>query len=119
MQTWSAGTRIEKADWTFGASWLNSDNGLADSDYSSWTAGLFREAYNIDFSAEYGESEDDGARLDSQSWRLAAARDFGRDTRVAVAYLHDDLQSPLQKWQTKGVVVEITLSQEIVQVTGN
>ena len=119
MQTRSAGTRIEKADWTCGASWLNSDNGLADSDYSSWTAGLFREAYNIDFSAEYGESEDDGARLDSQSWRLAAARDFGRDTRVAVAYLHDDLQSPLQKWQTKGVVVEITLSQEIVQVTGN
>ena len=119
MQTWSAGTRIEKGDWTVGASWLNSDNGLPDGDYSGWTAGLFREAYDIDFSAEYGESEDQFSNLESQGWRLAAARDFGRDARVAVAYLHDDLQSPLQKWRAQGVVIEVTLSQEIVQVTGN
>lgn len=119
MQTWSAGTRIEKGDWTLGASWLNSDNGLPNGDYSSWSAGLFREAYNIDFSAEYGESEDRNAALESQGWRLSAGRNFGRDARVAVAYLHDDLQSPLQNWQARGVVFEVTLSQEIVQVTGN
>ena len=119
MQTWSAGTRIEKGDWTVGASWLNSDNGVPDGDYSSWTAGLFREAYDIDFSAEYGESEDQFSELESQGWRLAAARDLGRDARIAVAYLHDDLQSPLQKWRAQGVVIEVTLSQEIVQVTGN
>ncbi|MEL6413564.1 MAG: porin [Pseudomonadota bacterium] len=119
MQTWSAGTRIEKGDWTVGASWLNSENGLPDGDFSSWSAGVFREAYSIDFSAEYGESEDRFSDLESQSWRLAAARDLGRDARVAVAYLHDDLQSPLQKWRAQGVVIEVTLSQEIVQVTGN
>lgn len=119
MQTWSAGTRIEKGDWTVGASWLNSDNGLPNGDYSSWSAGLFKSSHDIDFSAEYGESEDHFADLDSQGWRLAAGRSFGRDARVAVAYLHDDLRSPLQTWQAKGVVVEVTLSQEIVQVTGN
>ena len=119
VETWSAGTRIEKDDWTLGASWLRSDNGLSNGDYSSWTAGLHRDAYDIGFSAEYGESEDNNADLDSQGWRLAAARDFGRDTRIGVAYLHDELQSPLQKWRSEGVVVEITLSQEIVQVTGN
>ena len=119
MQTWSAGTRIEKGDWTVGASWLNSDNGLPNGDYSSWTTGLFKEAYDIDFSVEYGESEDQLSDLESQGWRLAAARDFGRDARVAVAYLHDDLQAPLQKWSAQGVVIEVTLSQEIVQVTGN
>lgn len=119
IETWSAGTRIEKDEWTVGASWLNSDNGLPDGDYSGWTAGLFREAYDIDFSAEYGESKDQSSNLESQGWRLAAARDFGRDARVAVAYLHDELQSPLQKWRAQGVVIEVTLSQEIVQVTGN
>ena len=119
MQTWSAGTRIEKGDWTIGASWLNSENGVKNGDYKSWTAGLFREAYDIDFSAEYGESEDDGAQLNTRGWRLSAGRDFGRDARIAVAYLHDNLQSPLQEWRADGVVVEITLSQEIVQVTGN
>jgi hypothetical protein len=119
MQTWSAGTRIEKGDWTIGASWLNSEDGLTNGDYQSWTAGVFREAYDIDFSAEYGESEDDNAQLNTHGWRLSAGRDFGRDARIAVAYLHDNLQSPLHEWRANGVVVEITLSQEIVQVTGN
>ena len=119
MQTWSAGTRIEKGNWTVGASWLNSQNGLPNGDYSSWSAGLLKEAYDIDFSAEYGESEDRYSGLESQGWRLAAGRDFGRDARVAVAFLHDDLHSPLQKWRAQGVVLEVTLSQEIVQVTGN
>lgn len=119
VETWSAGTRIEQGDWTFGASWLNSDNGQPASDYSAWSAGLFREAYNIDFSAEFGESKDDGAVLNSKGWRLAAGKDFGKDTRIAVAYLHDELTTPLHKWTAQGVVVEITLSQEIVQVTGN
>lgn len=119
MQTWSAGTRIEKGNWTVGASWLNSENGLPNGDYSSWSIGLLREAYDIDFSAEYGESEDRNADLESQGWRLAAGRDFGRDARVAVAFLHDDLHTPLQKWRAQGVVLEVTLSQEIVQVTGN
>ena len=110
---------MEKGDWTIGASWLNSDNGLPDGDYSGWTAGLFKKVYDIDFYVEYGESEDQFSNLEAQGWRLAAARDFGRDARVAVAYLHDDLQSPLQKWRAKGVVIEVTLSQEIVQVTVN
>ncbi len=119
VETFSAGTRIERDDWTFGLSWLGSDNGLPQSDYSAWSVGLFREAYDIDFSVEYGESEDKGVTLDSQGWRLGAARDFGRSTRLALAYLHDETRTPLQNWETRGVVVEITLSQEIVQVSGN
>ena len=119
VETFSAGTRIEKDDWTFGISWLGSDNGLPQSDYVAWSAGLHREAYDTDFSVEYGESEDDGVALESQGWRLGAARDFGRSTRLALAYLHDETRTPLQNWETQGIVVEITLSQEIVQVSGN
>lgn len=119
VETWSAGTRIEKDDWTFGASYLDSDNGRALGAYQAWSAGLHKEAYDTDFSIEFGRSEDDGAALESQSWRLGAARDFGPSSRLAVAYLHDETDAPLQNWETQGVVVEITLFQEILQVTGN
>ncbi|MEL7232756.1 MAG: hypothetical protein AAGJ85_09635, partial [Pseudomonadota bacterium] len=72
-----------------------------------------------DFSIEYGESSDHGADLESHGWRVGASREFGRSNRLAIAYLHDETHRPLQNWETRGIVVEITLSQEIVQVSGN
>lgn len=119
VETWSAGTRIEKDDWTFGTSWLTSDNGLSNGDYSAWSAGLHREAYDTEFSAEYGQSTDDVAGLDAHGWRLGAARRFTPDTKLAIAYLHDEIESPLQTQRSQGIVVEITLSQKILQLTGN
>lgn len=119
VETWSAGTRIEKDEWTLGTSWLSSNNGISDGDYSAWSAGLHREAYSTEFSAEYGESMDDGANLESHSWRLGAARRFSPQTRLAIAYVQDEVESPLQLRRSQGVVVEITLSQKIVRLTGN
>ncbi|MCR9224557.1 MAG: porin [Hyphomonas sp.] len=119
VESWSAGTRIEKDDWTFGASWLSSDNGLPQSDYSAWSAGLHREVYDTEFSAEYGESNDDGVGLDSQSWRVGAARQVTPGTRLAIAYLQDEIETAAQQQRSEGVVVEITLSQKIVRITGN
>lgn len=119
VESWSAGTRIEQDDWTFGASWLSSDNGLPNSDYSAWSTGLHKEAYNTDFSAEYGESSDDNVDLDARSWRVGAARQLTPSTRLAVAYLQDEIETPLQHQRSQGIVVEITLSQKIIQITGN
>ncbi|MEL6859191.1 MAG: porin [Pseudomonadota bacterium] len=111
VETWSAGTRIEKDDWTFGLAWLGSDNGLQNGDYSAWSAGLHKESYNTDFSIEIGQSEDDGVALESQSWRVGAARDFTPSTRLAIALLGDQTERFGEKWDSRGVVVEITLSQ--------
>jgi len=119
VETWSAGTRIERDDWTFGASWLESDNGLPRGAYNAWSAGLHRNAYDTDFSVEFGEARDDGAQLDAQSWRIGAARDFGPSTRLAIGYLDDRTETINQNWSSQGVVVEITLSQKIVEITGN
>lgn len=119
IDTWSAGTRIEKDDWTFGASWLGSDNGLSQSDYQAWSAGLHRAAFGSEFSFEYGQSTDDGVQLDTKSFRAGAARDFGRGTKLAIGYIEDRSERLAQNWKSQGVVVEITLSQEIVEITGN
>lgn len=119
VETFSGGTRIEKEDWTFGASWLGSNNGLPNSDYSAWSLGLHRDAYNTEFSVEFGQTEDDGAQLDSKSFRLGAARDFGESTKIALGYVEDRTESFGQNWDSRSIVVEITLSQEIVGITGN
>lgn len=119
IETWSAGTRIEKDDWTFGASRLESDNGLSQSAYTAWSAGLHRTAYDTDFSIEFGEANDDGAQLDARSLRFGAARDLGRNTRLAVGYIDDQTEYINQNRRSRGVVVEITLSQKIVEITGN
>lgn len=119
VESWSAGTRIETDDWTFGTSWLSSDNGRSNGAYSAWSAGLHRELYSTEFSAEYGESTDDGARLDSHGWRIGAARQFSPETRLAIAYLQDEVESPLELRRSHGIVVEITLSEKILRLTGN
>lgn len=118
-ETWSAGTRIERDDWTFGTSWLESDNGLSNGAYSAWSAGLHKEAYDTEFSAEYGESKEDLTSLDSTGWRIGAAHRLTPDTKIAIAYLNDETESPLRTQRSQGVVVEITLSQKIVRITGN
>lgn len=119
VETWSAGTRIERDDWTFGASWLESDNGLPQSTYNAWSIGVHRNAYDTDFSLEFGQANDDGAQLDALSWRAGAARDFGPSTRLAIGYIDDRIERINQNSSSQGVVVEITLSQKIVEITGN
>ena len=111
VETWSAGTRIEKDEWTFGVAWLGSNNGFENGDYSAWSAGLHKESYNTDFSIEIGQSEDDSVALESQSWRLGAARKFSPSTQLALALIGDQTERMGKKWESQGVVVEITLSQ--------
>lgn len=119
IETWSAGTRLSHGDWTLGASWLESDNGLQDGAYEAWSAGLSRTAWQTDWSFEYGEAEDIGAQTDSSGWRFGAARSFGKNNKFALAYRHDDLSTPLYSWDSQGIVVEITLFSEIHKLTVN
>lgn len=119
IETWSAGTRIEKNDWTIGFSWLESDNGLPQSKYDAWSAGLHREAYGTEFSIEYGQSEDRGANIKGESLRIGGARNWGKSTRVGVGFVQDSNTTPAETWESRGVVVEITLSEEILRLNGN
>ncbi len=119
VETWSAGTRIEAGDWTLGASWLGSDNGLPDADYTAWSVGLHKDAWDTEFSIEYGESEDKGVSLESSGLRLGAARDLTSTIRLGAAYFMDETETIPSNQRSRGVVVEITLSEEILKLTGN
>lgn len=119
VETLSTGARIEKDDWTFGGSWLGSNNGRPDADYSAWSAGVSRELKDTTLSLNYGEASDDGARIDTASWQFGAGRDFGKDTNIALSYAFDEVETPMGTSKSQGIVVEITLSTEILKITGN
>lgn len=119
VETLSAGTRIERGDWTFGGSWLSSDNGLPDADYTAWSAGLSRAFSEMNVSLNYGEARDDGAQIETSSWQAGLGRAFGTDTEVALSYTYDEAETPIGIVKSQGVVVEITLFTEILNITGN
>ena len=115
----SAGTRIEIGEWTLGGAWLASDNGLPNGDYTAFTFGMARPAYGIDWSFDYGQAEDNAAELDSASFRFGGAYPISETASVAIAYSRDRLESGTQSFESQGIVVEITLSSEILNFSGN
>jgi predicted porin len=119
VETLSTGARIEQGDWSIGGSWLSSDNGLPNADYRAWSTGVSREINDTTLSLNYGEASDDGARIDTSSWQLGAGRDFGKDTNIALSYNFDEVEAPIGTSRSQGIVVEITLSTEILKFTGN
>ena len=119
VDTVSAGTRMELGDWSWGGSWLSSDNGLPNGDYEAWSLGFARNAFDIDWSLTYGESRDDTAIIDSSGWRFGAARALGENARLALAYRNDEIQKNPVTIGSQGIVVEITLSSEILKLSGN
>jgi hypothetical protein len=116
VQTWSAGASAEWKDTVFGASWLNSDNGLdgRPGDYKAWTAGITHTAFGLDWGAEYGEATDDSAGVEGESWRAGIAKSVNENARIALGYRYDSLDSgafaTTRRLGGRGIVLEITLS---------
>ena len=118
VETRSGGLKLEAGDWSGGISGLSSDNGLSNSDYSSWSAGVMREGNLFDLSVTYAEAEDDGINLDGRSWRIGIGKDFDTGLSMAAAYVHDHLDVDGIEVSGSGIVVEMTLSSEIFSLTG-
>lgn len=118
VETFSAGLKLERDNWSGGLSTLSSNNGLSGGDYTAWNAGLMREGDRFDVSLTYGESEDERAGLDGTSWRLGLGKDFDTGIRIAAAYIDDSIDLNGADLSGTGIVVEMTLSSEIYSLTG-
>ncbi len=119
VQTFSAGGNVEVSGLEFGASWLGSDNGFQGADYTAWEIGAATGLGKLDLSLNYGESEDDLAVLSSTAFSIAAARDITEELRLAVAYQDEMLETASNKRSGRGFVVEITLSSDFLEMSGN
>ena len=80
LESWGAGLEFEYANWTLGGSYLQSNNGLLDGDYTAYDIGLTWKPSDLGFSLAYGRAQDDNVGLVSDQATFGVTYDFDRFT---------------------------------------
>lgn len=80
LSVYNAGIEVKLSDWTVGGSYLQSNNGLADGDYSAWDAGITWKPSKLGFTAAYGHAKDDNINLTSDQIVAGVSYEFDRFT---------------------------------------
>lgn len=93
LQSYGAGLEFEYGDWTLGGSWLQSNNGLLDGDYSAYDAGLTWKPSALGFTLGYGHAEDKNVGLTSDQAVFGATYEFEKFTLgTGIQYVDRDIQ---------------------------
>lgn len=93
LQSFGAGLEFEYGDWTLGGSYLNSNNGLLDGDYTAYDAGLTWKPGALGFTLGYGHAKDDNVGLTSDQGTFGVTYDFEKFTLgTGVQYVDRDVQ---------------------------
>ena len=85
LESWNTGLEVSFNDWTVGGSYLQSNNGLADGDYTAWDAGITWKPSRLGFTASYGHAEDENINLESDQGVFGISYEFDRFTLGAGA----------------------------------
>jgi predicted porin len=80
LQAWNTGLEVTLGDWTAGGSYLQSNNALADGDYTAWDAGITWKPSAYGFTASYGHAEDKNVDLTSDQFVFGVIREFDKFT---------------------------------------
>ena len=79
LESYGLGLELKYADFIFGTSYLNSNNGFAgQGDYTAYDAGITWKPSNWGLTASYGHADDDIAHLTSDQAVLAFSYDLGK-----------------------------------------
>ena len=91
---------------------------MQSADYEAWEIGIGYEAFDTEFSLNYGEAEDDGAAVSSEGVSLSAAREVLDGLKMALAYQDEQVSGAGKTRTGRGIVVEITLTGNFMQFSG-
>ena len=80
LESFGTGLEFEYGDWTLGGSYLQSNNGLLDGDYTAYDAGLTWKPGALGFTLGYGHAEDDNVGLKSDQGTFGITYDFKKFT---------------------------------------
>lgn len=80
LQSYGAGLELGYGDWTLGGSWLQSNNGLLDGDYTAYDAGVTWKPGALGFTLNYGHAEDENVNLTSDQAVFGVTYDFDKFT---------------------------------------
>ena len=117
--TLSAGANAEFDRFEIGGSWLRSNNGFQNGDYGAWEIGVATYIGETEISLNYGEADDDLAVIRGEGFSVAARREVADGLEIAVAYQDEMLDTAAQEYGGRGLVVEITLGSDFLEMTAN
>jgi len=80
LSAWNTGLEVTLADWTVGGSYLQSNNGLLNGDYTAYDAGITWKPSQLGFTLGYGHAEDDNINLESDQFVIGATYEFDKFT---------------------------------------
>ncbi len=80
LESYGAGLEFGYGDWTLGGSWLQSNNGLLDGDYTAYDAGVTWKPGALGFTLGYGHATDDNIGLKSDQAVFGVTYDFDKFT---------------------------------------
>jgi len=80
LQSFGTGLEFTYNDWTLGGSFLQSNNGLLDGDYTAYDAGVTWKPGALGFTLGYGHAEDDNLGLTSDQGTFGVTYEFNKFT---------------------------------------
>ena len=80
LESFGVGVEFEYGQWTLGSSYLDSNNGLLDGDYTAYDVGLTWKPNALGFTLGYGHAEDDNVGLESDQAVFGVTYDFDKFT---------------------------------------
>ena len=80
LESLGTGLEVTYQDWTLGGSWLKSNNGLLDGDYTAYDAGITWKPGALGFTLGYGHAEDENIGLKSDQGTFGVTYDFDKFT---------------------------------------
>lgn len=92
LESFGTGIELGYGDWTLGGSYLQSNNGLLDGDYTAYDAGLTWKPSALGFTLGYGHAEDKNVGLTSDQGTFGVTYDFKKFTLgTGVQYVDRDV----------------------------
>ena len=95
LQSFGAGLEFEWNDFTLGGSWLNSNNGLVDGDYTAWDVGLSWKPSQWGASISYGHATDDNIGLTSDQITFGTVYDVSERLSFGTGVQYVDRTVPV------------------------
>ncbi len=80
LESFGTGLEFEYGDWTLGGSYLQSNNGLLNGDYTAYDAGVTWQPGALGFTLGYGHAEDDNVGLTSDQATFGVTYEFDKFT---------------------------------------
>lgn len=96
LKAWGAGLELGYNDFTLGGSYLDSNNGLLDGDYTAWDVGATWKPSSLGFTLGYGQAKDKNIDLKSDQGVFGITYDWNERYRLGTGVQYIERTVPFE-----------------------